>query len=398
MTFLKKIFFFSFLFLTYSLYGQQSVSKIQSQLNSIKKEIFYTDSLIKANGNNKDQVLLVVSLLSKKIESQQKLIDNTSSEIEGLKIDERKLKNRITNLSNDISKLKNEYSELIRYSFRNRDKYQILMFIFASSDFDQAYKRIKYIQNISEFQKKKVVEINNKQSIVLTNLNSLKALQVKKNNSLKLYSKQLADIELDKTKQEELILDLTQNISKLKRELNKKQKEQNNLSKALSKIIEDLRKAEMAKKMKPTEVQVELNKNFKKNKGKLPWPSTKGVLIEEFGLHSHIALKSIMVDRDGVRISVPHGTPVLSVFDGVVAKISYLPGSNMFILVKHGDYFSVYINLVDVVVKEGETVKTHQKLGDVYSGTGENSTVLEFRIKEGDNWVNPTQWLRKRIN
>ena len=381
-----------------AIFGQKTVSKIQSEILSLKKDIAYTDSLIKVNSNNVSQLSFVIKLLDAKIAKQNQMVSSIVVEINRLNRTERSYTNKIKTLKNDIDNLKAEYAKLIQYSYRNRDKYQLLMFVFASADFDQAYKRIKYIQNISEYQRNKVAEVNQKQNDYIKLRADLKALKAQKRVVLEEQKTQLANISKDKIRQEELIKEASLNIVKLKQTLNDQIKKEKELTDALNKLIEAERKAalERARSKVISEKDINLAKNFKKNKGKLPWPGRECVLVSNFGVHNHFLIKSVMVKEDGIKISIPKDGDVLAIFDGVVTKVMYMPGSNMTILIKHGDYFSVYNNVINVTVNPGDKVTTRQKIGTIYSGNGDNSNILGFRINEDGSWVDPIYWLRKK--
>jgi len=396
---LNRFFLIVFLSIGFSaVFGQKTVSKIQSEILSLKKDIAYTDSLIKVNSNNVSQLSFVIKLLDAKIDKQNQLVSSIVLEINRLDKIERGYTKNINTLKKDIENLKIEYAKLIKYSYRNRDKYQMLMFVFASSDFDQAYKRIKYIQNISEYQRNKVTEVKSKQNDYIRLRKDLKSLKAQKKSVLLEQKTQLANISKDKIKQEELIKEASLNIKSLQQTLNNQLKREKELTDVLNKLIEDERIAalERARSKVISEEDINLAKYFKKNKGKLPWPGRECVLVSNFGVHNHFLIKSVMVKEDGIKISIPKDGDVLAIFDGVVTKVMYMPGSNMTTLIKHGDYFSVYNNVINVTVNPGDKVTTRQKIGTIYSGNGDNSNILGFRINEEGSWVNPIIWLRKK--
>jgi septal ring factor EnvC (AmiA/AmiB activator) len=374
--------------------AQNSKKSVQKKLMDIKLEINYTQKLIEETKSNRSEVTSLLVLLDKQLRLRNSLVTETKQEVDVFAGKIKKKKVVIAELNDDIKRLRKEYSDLIRYSYKNRQSYNTLMFIFASKDFDQAYKRLKYITNIIEYQRSKSDELKGALKSVSFELDKLEVLNAEKKKLLNSHKSELRNLNSLKGEKQKLLVNLEKDERSLKKKLKKKQNEHKSLTKSLERII---RKERLAARSKgdPRELAL-MSKEFKKLKGKLPWPVRKGVVVEKFGQHRHLVLKRVVVNRDDIRIAVAKDASVRAIHRGYVAKIQYIPGGNVAVIIKHGDYFTVYGNVVDVLVKEGDYVEVKEMIGSVYSGSSDESSVISLRIMEKSKWVDPLKWLGNR--
>ncbi|MCB9016940.1 MAG: peptidoglycan DD-metalloendopeptidase family protein [Lentimicrobiaceae bacterium] len=386
--------------------AQNSKAQLQQKKAKIEEEINYTNKLISETKKSKQASLNQLVLLNKQISKRQELISVISNEINNLENQINQTNDTIAHLTQTIKRLKGEYARMIYYASKNRNAYSRLMFIFAADDFNQAYQRLKYFQQYSSYRQNQVRIIKENQLILNQKIT---LLEKQKNDKLSL--KQMEESEKKKLTVEKNDQDRTvKNLSQKEKDLLKKLRESEKAARKLQKAIEDLiaeeiRKAsEAAKKagVKPapenkfglTPSEIQLTSSFTGNKGRLPWPTEKGIISSTFGEHPHPVLKGIKTRNNGIDISTSAGETARSVFDGEVTSTMTLPNYNNVVIVRHGEFLTVYSNLGQLFVKKGDKVKTKQKIGVIQSDEN-GKTKLHFELWEGKNIQNPESWILK---
>ena len=396
---MTKLFSILFIFLVIFNLGvfSQTISSVKNEKLKIEKEINYLNKLI--SNANKDKTISVgkLKLLQQKIHNSERLLSNLSVE---LKVLNREINNNevsIKNLNIKKENLLNIYSKIIYQNWKKRDDTNKLMFIFASNSFNQAYRRYKYLEqfeNYSSNQIKEIEEIND--SISAKNI-SLNKLILSKNKLITNINRQNSSLELEKNKANIYISSLQKKEGDLKRKLNIEISKRKKLDEELSKLIaSQIKKSGSTSKGKfnltPTEKLV--SSNFVNNKGKLPWPVTEGFISKKFGLNIDPIYKRVSNFSNGIDITTSKNAEVRVVFNGVVMKIWHEPYWNYTVFVKHGNYLTVYSNLENVKVKEGESLVTKEVLGNVVDKPGDGS-VLFFQLWKDNEKQNPAYWLAK---
>jgi septal ring factor EnvC (AmiA/AmiB activator) len=323
---------------------------------------------------------------------------------------------------------------MVYYAYRNKDTYNQMMFIFASSDFNQAYQRLKYVQQYSEFMKKQADAIVNAQKEISIKINEL---EVKRNDKKQLLSgEEIEKLNLGKERneQEGVLAQLQDKEKQLKDELEQKKKDAEALTAAIRKLIqEEIKRAKeeeekkkllaiknkkeekiksniKPKKEETSKTVVEkketempeltaeaeiVSADFASNKGQLPWPVAKGVITDGFGQHEHPTIKGFIVNNNGVDISTTKGSSCRAVFEGEVTGVATVPGSGKIVIIRHGEYLSVYSNLSDVNVKTGDKITLKQNIGTVAYNDDEGKTQMNLQIWKGQKILNPEDWLFK---
>lgn len=398
----------SFLFLAAAphAFAQKGNKKeLENKKKQLQKEIEYTNQLLNETKKNKKLSLNQLVTLNKKISIREELISTINSEINLLDRSISENNQSIRSLQNDLNKLKKEYAKMIYYAYKNQDAYTRLMFIFASKDFEQAYMRLKYLQQYNDYRRKQAQAITETQQ----NLNKkVQELEVKKADKRVLLGSQVAEkqnLSSEKSEKESVLLSLQEQESKLKKDLAKKKKDAENLQLAIQRIIqkeleEAQKKAAADNKPKPQRIVLtpesqELSNSFAKNRGKLPWPVAKGIISERFGTHPHPLMPNIDINNNGIDITTSTGSLCRAVFDGEVTGIANIPGAGQIVIVRHGEYLSVYANLKDVYVKSGDKIVTKQNIGSIMYDDDDSKTVLHLEIWKGQMKLDPENWLYK---
>jgi septal ring factor EnvC (AmiA/AmiB activator) len=396
--------------------SSQSKEVLQSKKAQIQKEIQLTNKLIKKAKKEKNQSINILSTLNKQIESRGEIVKTldleikmTIVQIDNLKAEIKETKKSIKDQQNLLDTLKKEYALMIRHAYHNRNSYDRLAFIFSAQSYNQAFKRIRYLQEYSQFRQKQVKEIKDVERQLSEELLSLKRqkvlLTVAKNKRNAMLGESQIEINLltqEKQSQNTFLSSLRKKEKKLKKDLSKQQQLAKTLDDKIKKIIaEEIRKAKekanvgggVTLSLTPEEQQ--LADNFSSNKGKLPWPVERGVIIERFGIQPHPVLRGIETLNNGVKITTEEGSFVRAIFEGNVSRIIDIPGSGKAVIISHGDYFTVYSNLIEVFVKRGQIVGLKEDIARVFTKSSNKESITELQIWKGSEKLDPSSWLYK---
>ena len=398
------IFLILALFATNSLYSQNEKKKLKEEKERIEKEIQYTNKLLNETKRSKKNSLNQLIILIRKIKIREKLVSTINYEINNLDNKITNNKSEIKVLTEDLKKLKDQYAKMIYYAFKNKNAYNRLMFIFASDDFNQAYKRLKYFQQYSSYRRMQAKLIEKTQIELNDKTEQLKNQKLEKTSLLKEKAGEIKQLKKEKDEKNSTIKKLSGKEKELRRTLRTKKKEATKLEKSIKNIIdaeiraaaERARKTNEAKKSKIidlTSEEFELTNNFVENKGKLPWPSEKGIISGTFGEHKHPVLKKVKIRNNGVDILTNKGEMVRAIFNGTVISVRAISNTNTAIIIRHGEYFTVYSNLNKVFVKRGDKVQSKQEIGTVFTNPSDSKTELHFEIWKGRSLLNPIYWI-----
>lgn len=372
----------------------QSKSELNKQISTLEKEIAYTNVLLNTTLKSKDDSYYKIELIARQINRHEKVLASIQKEINGITQDIDSKQLEIRKKESELSALKEEYAKMIYYANRNRNNYDKLMFIFAANDFNQAYKRIKYFEQYSHYRKNQVKLINERQQALDGDVKQLEKDRAEKLD-LRLKETQTKEkLNQQKIEQQRGLNRLKSKENQLKKDLRKKENQKAALKKAIEKLIE--KETEKTKNFALTPAEIALNGDFEKNMGKLPWPVERGVLYSSFGEHAHPYIKGIKTRNDGIDIATDEGSQARAIFDGEVRSIISVPGTpNYAILIKHGNYFTLYSNITKAIVSPGQQVKAKQNLGAIYKDPNDQSTKLQFQLWKSTTKMNPINWLAK---
>ena len=316
-------------------------------------------------------------------------------------IDEKIEENQdlVTAMQNDIVRLKEEYSKMVVQAYKTRNVSSKLMYIFASEDFGQAYRRLKYLQQLSDYRKRQAQAIILTQSSLERKRLALEEQRKEKNSVLNSQNQEKLTLNRERQEKESELKKLSSKEVQYKKELAAAEKSANELKNLIKKAIE----REIAARNEVagttgstynlTPEARELGNNFVANKGKLPWPVDKGEITAYFGEQPHPFLKGITVKNNGISISTTGNSRARAVYDGEVSKIIILPGAGKVVMVRHGEYISIYTNLKETFVNTGDKVKTKEEIGVIISDKGK--TEFEFQLWKGTTLMDPSYWIFK---
>lgn len=386
--------FLLIIFLKNECYGQKSV-QIQHEQKKIRKEIELIEELINETKEKKNKTSNELKILNRKIELRTEYIKNLNKEL--LEIETNIFENTklIGSLENDLINIKKEYARLIYNAYKNRDRENYLLYILSSNSFNQAYKRIKYIQLYMAYKKRQVNLIRAYEKVIRKKNEELAQNKQNRESLLAEREKELLNNLTEKEERKKIIISLQEKEKDLREEVKKKKAIADKLQSELERIIAEERKGAKSIYETLTPAEKLISGNFERNKGKLPWPTNQGIITGRFGIQQHPVLKNVKIRNDGIFISTVENEDARAIYDGVVSKIFSLPGSNFAVIIKHGNYYTLYHNLDEVYVKEGEIVKTKEKIGRIYTDKSKNETVLQFQVWREMERNDPEIWLSK---
>ncbi len=384
---------------------KQTKKDLENKKKQLQKEIENTNQLLSETKKNKKLSLNQLVMLNKKISVREELIATINKEISDLNYQINDSNESIKVLQNDLTKLKSEYAKMIYYAYKNQDAYSRLMFVFAARDFEQAFLRLKYFQQYSEYRHKQAERILSTKKTLNEKVQDLESKKTDKHVLLGSQENEKNNLTSEKSEKEQVFSQLQDQESKLKRDLEKKKKDAKELQQAIQRVIaKELEKAqkdaETANQPKPQKLTLtpesqQLSNSFASNRGKLPWPVAKGIISERFGVHPHPLMPNIDINNNGVDISTSAGSLTRAVFDGEVKAVVNMPGAGQFILIRHGEFLTIYSNLKDVYVKVGDKVKTKQNIGSIVYDEDDSKTLLHFEVWKGQTKMDPEDWLYK---
>lgn len=403
----SKYWLFLLLFLIVLSISAQVQSKKQQELENrsqeIQQEMKQLNILLFQGKKQQKSVLSRVEDLDYKITVRQNLIRITNQQTNLLTREINNNQKNITSLRDKLKLLKEEYAAMVVKSYKSKSEQSKVMFLLSSSNFQQAYKRLQYIKQYANYQKKQGEEIRVK-TIALQELN--KDLIIQKRNKQKLIDEnRIAKNELEKeVKQHEILISsIKQNLHKYTSQIKSKQRESDKIDKEIEKIIRDaIAKSNKKAGKSPSSATFALTAedkilaaNFTSNKGRLPWPVENGVVKVRYGTQRSPIDRSIPIKSNGVRIATNKGEKVRAVFEGTVMRIITPKNGNNTVLIRHGDYITIYKNLSKIYVQNGDKVKTKQLIGEVLTNRASGEAILSFNIYKEGKFQNPAHWIYK---
>jgi murein hydrolase activator len=377
----------------------QSRIELERQRNSTLNEITETNEILTNLQANKQNSLEILELINRKLTLRNNLINNLSKDVTKVEMRIEEINEQVYLLNKDIQLIKLEYGRLIYLSYINRNRYNGLMFLLSAKNMNQAYLRLKYIRQYTEYRKQQVKAISNLSSDLNKQIGLLELQKKEKSNLLSNKELEVKNLKIEETAKFEIVKKLKSREKELNEKLRVKKRIAEKLKREIEKVIKAEMKAAVTKSSEPNYVVAPedklLSANFKENRGRLPWPTDRGIITGFFGERSHPEYRGVKIKNDGIDISTTSGSYVKAVFDGEVRHVFSVLGANTTILIRHGNFYSLYSNLIDVRVKTGDKVKTKQILGKIFTDDQSKSSVLHIELYENLIKLDPQVWLTK---
>ena len=383
--------------------SSQNTKKQEAKREKLQREIAILDGQIKANATKSANALNQLALIRKRVDSRKELVAESDREISEFAATIQAKERQIAIAQARLDTLSDYYDRLVRGAYKNRNAKVWYMYIIASDNLGQAFRRYGYLRDLSKQMSIQAGKIRAAQDTLRRQTEELAVMKKQAETLRGQRVAEMSKLQSEESASQNLVNQLKKDKKKYQQDLAKKQKEVEALNREIERLVRkemEARKKSEAKSSgksstssassKP--VDYTLAKQFEANKGKLPWPA-EGPVVDHFGQHNHPVYTNLKLPfNNGVTIALQKGTAVKAVFDGEVRQIVVMPGYNKCVLVQHGNYFSFYCKLGSVNVKSGDKVKTGQKIGTV--DTIGDETQLHFQIWSGRTPQNPEAWLR----
>jgi septal ring factor EnvC (AmiA/AmiB activator) len=380
--------------------SQTTRKQLESQKAAIQKELKQINELLFKNKKQKAETFSDIEKLSLKIERKQEFIKLTNKQINLLNKDLQENQTKQDQLSIELSQVRSAYKELILQSYKARSGKNRLMFVLSSETFFQAFKRTQYIKQYAVYRKaqaNKILNLSEQLNKIKEELNERKLIKQQLLNDNRLTQKSL---ENEKKQADKIAFNLRKEEKKYKKNILAKQRERTRIDKQIDKLIRDAIAASNKNKEKSdsftlTPEAIALEKNFELNKGKLPWPVSRGVVIQKFGTQPHPVVKTAKIKSNGIVIATETSAKVKTVFKGKVLSVLSFKGSNPTILIQHGNYITAYKNLYKVYVAKGDDLQSGEVIGEVFTNSSTGESSIQFSIFKRTTALNPLSWILK---
>lgn len=388
----RKINILLLLFLALIPVGAQSVKELQKQRQQTLKQLEETTKMLKQTKSSATATINKLDLLNKDIKTRKQLISGINTEIQALDNEMSLLSRQKDTLINQQTSLKEDYANLVRQTHYAAMQQSPLLFLLSANDFNQLFRRLRYLQEFQQYRKMQVRLIEDKQKEIEHKNDELKENRKDKQDALSIQKREQENLARDERKQKKML----EELKKKEKDLLAQQKKQQKKADDLNRKIDDLIKQEVKRTAHSLTKEDQLIAGgFEKNKGRLPWPTEKGYISGQFGVQQHPTLAHVTVNNRGVYIQTTAGSNARSVYDGEVSAIFVSDGQNV-IIVKHGNYRTVYSNLTTLYVKTGDKLTAKQKIGKIYTDPdNDNKTELFFQVRKDTEVLNPSLWLTK---
>ena len=387
-----KIVFYIFILQSLTSYGQKSKSQLEREKSQNLQKITEVEKILKETRKKKRSTIGEFQALKQQIVVRQQIIEGIQQEVNLLNSEINELSSVVLALQNDLDKMKEEYSAMVYSGYKANTGFKLITFIFSSQTFNQFFIRLKYLEQYAEARTEQAQQIMATSTELSVQMNEV---AVRRDNQTSLLSEQVYERKKllnAQTKVTSIIRQLTKKESDFKNEMTRRRKAVERLEITISAIvsadandIENLSEITIA-----TNQQVTIN--FEKLKSKLVWPVASGFISKKFGTQPHPVLKRIKTENNGVDIQTNGNETVRSVHDGEVKMVGFLQGMNNFVMIKHGNYFTVYSRLKSVSVKRGQLVKKLDELGNVYTDS-EGVSEVHFEVWQNTTKLDPEKWL-----
>jgi murein hydrolase activator len=375
----------------------QSKTDLERRRKETQEAINNTSRLLEQTSSTRQNNLERLNIINRRLQLRRNLINTIESEIRYIDSSLSERQKKINDLEKELAETREAYAKLINIAYRHRMSHQRLMFVLSAGDFNQAYRRLKYLQQYNKSRQKQMIQIQSLTNEILSEIQKLESQKVDKIVLLQQSRSESDALSNESRDQNSIVQQLRRREDELKKQLLLQQREAQALQNAIEKLLKDEAKTAAEQRIFSLTPEDKLvSDQFQQNRGGLPWPIERGVVTGFFGEHPHPVLRGIKVQNNGIDISTVENAEVRVLFDGKVSRVLTVPGSNNVVLVRHGNFLTVYANLSHVYVRAGDQLSTRQLIGRVFTDSDENKTILHLEIWEENNKLDPMIWLSRQ--
>lgn len=408
-------------------FGQKKSEQLQAEQAKLEKKLSNTKSLLDKVKKNTQSSMSELKLIDSQYKAREALVQNVDNQIRGAELTLSSKGNQVKQLEERVARLKAQYKKLLLYAYKHRNRYGKMMYIFSANNYFEAVKRNTYLKKIAEIQQKQFKLIQQNQRSIHREIGEISKVKMSQEQLLKLKIQEKEMILKDKQLKESTLSKLKKDEGKLLAELKSAEKQKAEVQRKIKKAIEQEIAATAAKEKKEkekttktsgsgtstkttekttekkeiviseTKESLALSKNFELNRGKLPWPVLKGSIVEAYGKNPHPTLAGVYTNNNGIDIGAPKSAQVRAVFEGEVTSVINISGAGKCVIIKHGNYRTVYSNLQEAYVSVGSKVSTKQSIGSLLPESGSDLSTSHFEIHQVVDGsvvrLNPSLWL-----
>lgn len=378
------------------LFAQETIESLNLFISRIEGEIRINKELLGKVSSNRTVSFNQLKLIKSRIDNRREIIASLEKQIGMLNAGIKQKRDNIEKLDKELLQLRNDYAAMIRSAYKNYKLNNSLAFLFAASDFNDVTRRVNYMRRYNEMRERKAANIEQIKTELNAELEKLTAdleqLETKKRER----DTELAELNADSKSYQTTVNSLEAEAKKLQKQIRDQETQKKRAQEQLSRIISEENRKSATKQRTTAEAEAfaALSGRFDQNQGKLPYPVRSGVIIDHFGTHKHPTQKNLEITNKGVNIAGEAGQAVYCVFDGEVTGVSYVNGLQYCVLIRHGEYLTVYSNLESVSVSVKDKVKINQQIGNLTRSNSDNC-YLHFELWKGKTYLNPEQWLKR---
>jgi murein hydrolase activator len=401
-------------------FSQQDRTALERKRKQLLEDIQKADRLLKETTRTKEANLSRLMALQNQIKTREELVNTLHSELEFAESNISRTSKVVSALQTDLDNLEKEYGEIARQAYRQKKTGSKLLFVFSSEDFNQAFKRWQYLRQYEDFRQKQADLMLATQKTLALKIEQLQKQIASKEELVHTTEQQRNMLEKEKSAKDEMVSALQQDETKLRKQLAEKRSSHEEMNRAIEEVIQK----EIVASRKTARTRETLDDgaansssssdassggrvvqggsnapevvggNFRNNKGRLFWPVENGVITGRYGKQPHPTLKKIEITNNGVDIQTRAGEKVFAVFEGEVAGVQFIPGNHYMVIIKHGDYYTVYSNIETVEVSKGDRVSTRQPIGRLHVNENSNTSEVHFEVWQNRTRMNPASWIR----
>ena len=398
----EYILLFFIILISTNFWSQKKSDELKLQEKKLIKKIENTKLLIKQTKNSEKITLSDIGIINHQINYREKLIANYNFQIQKLDKNIHEINRQIISLENTIGVLKEEYKKMLLNAYKNRNANYKYLYIISSTNFSEAFHRMKYIEHYSDYRQRQIDRIVKGQNDLDLEKQLLSNEIEKKSSLIEVKKSENESYQNDKKSQENSLIKLKENQGLLLKQLNEQSKKRKTISIAVRKAIEDEVRSKIKKNKNSsfslTPEGMELSKSFNSNKGRLCWPVERGEICSKYGKHQHHLVNTATIENNGIDIITTKNAKVRAIFGGKVTSVLIIPGAGKVVMISHGEYRTVYANLQEVFIKKGDLINAKQNIGKLLindNGVSESHLEIWKISSNGMNTVNPSLWLSR---
>lgn len=384
----------------------QDRSELERNKHRIEQEITLLNQMLQETRSTAELNINQLVMINNRISSRENLISTINNEINTISQRIRRIEIDVDDLREELDDLRESYANMIYYAWKNRNAYQRIMFIFASRDFNQAYLRMKYLQQLTRHRQLQAEKIEETQAKLEETIAGLEQQKEEQQQLLAEQRQEIENLQQERQAQNRNVQQLRTKESEIREQIKNQERAARELQQAIERVIAEERRraaeAARAEGRSPTEAfkltpeDRIISDRFAENKGRLPWPLERGIITGHFGEQPHPVLPNIKIANNGIDISTTEGSRARAIFDGTVTRIFNIAGANNVVIIRHGEYLSVYANLAEVYVVNGQKINARQEIGLVATDRRESRTMVHLEVWHGNNKLNPADWIARQ--